>query len=497
MSSEATEQWQRLAPLALVFLIVNGLQKFIRENLYAFAGAGAGFAFIDWLGLRELLFAAVAVLLIATLTGLVYHRRFRFRLEDDAIRLRRGILEHKELRVRFARIQNVELSSPFYLRPFGLVRFSLQTPGAAEKEVELPGISGVLAAQMRDRIAARVDGSESAEAAPGWEHAGSEWMLKKDSLALFRHGLTSNQIWVIAGAAAPFLGVASQRLVDWLSDLAAWQWLAEQIQSGLVLASLLVAGLALTLLLSSGLLAIVRFHGYRLTERDDRLVAVAGLFDRREQTIRPVKITGVMWRQTALGRLLGCWYLVARQASSIGFEMDGDKSSFTIPGLDAEEREVAGRLMAGAEKAPELLPISLRFRRFFWLRLFVLLALVLLAAVMLLGRDHWAVWLIALAMPPMLVLIHLRWRHWGYAIVGQIMWVRQGLLGQRIDAFPLALVQQLSVTESPYLRRHKLASLHLLLPHGEISVPFLDRDVADQLANQALHAAETTRHHRI
>jgi len=49
-----TEQWQRLAPLALVFLLIGAVQKLIRENLFLFAGAGFGAAVFDWIGLREL-----------------------------------------------------------------------------------------------------------------------------------------------------------------------------------------------------------------------------------------------------------------------------------------------------------------------------------------------------------------------------------------------------------------------------------------------------------
>src|SRR5699024_5674927 len=144
--------WQRLAPIALLFLIVNGGVKLVRENFYAFAGAGAGFAFLDRLGLREFLLGGLVLLLGGALIAAVYHRRFRFRIEGDAIRLRRGLIENKDLRVRFARVQNVGLSQPLYFRPFGLVRFTLETPGAQSAEVVLPGIGRELALALRDHI---------------------------------------------------------------------------------------------------------------------------------------------------------------------------------------------------------------------------------------------------------------------------------------------------------------------------------------------------------
>ncbi|MFW5927044.1 MAG: hypothetical protein ACOCSR_03245 [Wenzhouxiangella sp.] len=53
------------------------------------------------------------------------------------------------------------------------------------------------------------------------------------------------------------------------------------------------------------------------------------------------------------------------------------------------------------------------------------------------------------------------------------------------------------VVRTPYLRRHRLASVRLVLPHGQISIPFLPLEVAGELANRAIFSAETAREHRI
>ena len=63
--SLAEKDWYRLSGLALVFIILNGLQKQIRENLFLFAGAGAGAAFTDWLGLREFLLLILLLYAVA------------------------------------------------------------------------------------------------------------------------------------------------------------------------------------------------------------------------------------------------------------------------------------------------------------------------------------------------------------------------------------------------------------------------------------------------
>ncbi len=494
--SLAEKDWYRLSGLALVFIILNGLQKQIRENLFLFAGAGAGAAFTDWLGLREFLLLILLFVLISVLGGMVYHRRFRFRLEADAVRVRRGLFEQKELRIRYARVQNIQLGEPFYFRPFGLVRFSLQTPGAAEKEVELPGIPRDLAWAMRDRISQFHEGPDSSSQTQVAADAVPEWVYRANNAQLFLHGLSSNQVWVLAGL---FLYLGSNLL----------EWVAERFEAAVAQASDAIAwgwwwapGLLLVLLGTlfglSGLLAILRFHDYRLSDLGERLVAVAGLLDRREQTIRRPKLTGVMLRQSAVGRLIGCWSLTAHQTQSgTGLEAT-DKSTFLVPGLRAADLSLSAILLKGATLPEAFAGVSPRFRQFAWSRVLLGLLLVLCVLALLLGRDHWSLLLVALLAAVALPLLHWRFRRWGWALQDdRILWIRRGLLGQRLDAFDLERVQQASITTSPYLRRHALARLNLVLPHGPIRVPFLPQELASSLVNRAIYAAETARLHEV
>lgn len=502
----APDSWQRLSPLALVFLVVSGLQRQIRENLFVFAGAGAGAAFTDWLGLRELALIVLVFVLFSVLGAMIYHRRFRFRLEDDAVRVRRGLIERKEVRVRFARVQNIQLGQPFYFRPFNLVRFSLQTPGAADKEIELPGIDRALAETMRDRISAargEVDAQpeQSAEGAAEQPAERAPALFAPSAGRLFLHGLSSNQVWVIAGVFFYVGGNLLERFGERLEEAAQQALENEPAVELPASAWMLGAGALLTLLLVlfglSGLLALARYWRFRLRERDDRLVALAGLFDRREQTVRRSKITGLQLRRSAVGRALGCWSLVLRQTRSSEEDFGVSRNAFLVPGLRAQDRRLAARLLPGATFPERFQGISARFRLFAWSRLLLALVVGLGGLGLLLGFDHWSLLALALAGVMALPALHLRFVQWGWARQEGVLWVRRGLLGQRIDAFDFEQVQQARVTSSPYLRRHDLVGLELVLPQGSIGLPFLPAATAAELANQALAAAEQARIHRV
>lgn len=493
--------------MALLFLIIGGGAKFARENLYILAGAGAGFAFLDRLGIREFLLGGMALLLGAIVTAMIYHRRFRFRIEGDAIRVRRGLFEKKDLRVRFARVQNVSLSQPVYFRPFGLVRFSIETPGAESTEVELPGISQALALALRDHIA-RYAGQMADQGESQADHAASPDAALEVAVAgqvlhrpstgrIFAHGLVSNQVWLIAGVAAWLSGTLWERMEDWLESVGVSQVVQAILALGWAGAAALVVGLTMALFALSGLLSLIRFHGFVLHDHGDRLLAVSGLLDRREQTIRREKLTGLTLYQTALGRLIGQWYLIGKQATSKEIEVDTRGQRFLVPGMRRRDLGLAGDLMPGVNLPEDLRPISRRFRTLFWTRTSVL---VLTAC----GLAWW--WLpdLRLAIAGVLAvlllilwLIHLSWRRWGWQVVDGVCWVRQGLIGQRLDGFELSAVQQATLVRTPYFRRHGLASVRLVLPHGQVQVPFLTLEDASALINRAVYAAETARRHRV
>src|SRR5690625_7759106 len=77
-------QWQRLAPLALVAAVIAGWINFVRRNIFAFAGAGAGLSYVGSIGTRGLVMSMIGLLLASLLGTVVYYRRFRFRVDRDA-----------------------------------------------------------------------------------------------------------------------------------------------------------------------------------------------------------------------------------------------------------------------------------------------------------------------------------------------------------------------------------------------------------------------------
>lgn len=510
--SEIEASWKALPASAVGALYVNGIQRFVRENLFAFFGAGTGFAISDSLGWREFGLGVGLVLLAGLLVALVYHRRFRYRVDEDSMRVRKGLFEQQELKVRFGRVQNVGFSQPIYLRPLGLVRVTLETPGAAQTEVSLPGIATLEALELRERISGIpavspnqvAEPSESDTNRPG--PAEPSAAFEADAANLFKYGMTSNQIWILFVIfGAPAWNWVESRASEWLDQMVSMGLLDMEMLRGTPLlvalaVIMLIFSFAMLLMVLSGLLAIVRFHGYRLTRETDRFKAGFGLLDAREKTLKSDKLHGVETIQTAIGRVLGQWHVIGHQAGAAALGQTlGDDKRFLIPGIDDDRLAGVVKTLRGEPwGAPDWQKIHPRFRSMLWTRIsLALISLALLLWYLLPGYLAWMSALVPGVNLLILFMVHLHWRRWAYSLDGQRMRIRHGMIGQRVIEFDLERCQQVSVATSPYQRRHGLASLKIRLPHGEQDLPYLPQVVVDRIVNLLLYRVETTDAHAL
>lgn len=483
--------WQRLSPLAVVYLFLRGTLGIVRENLPVLLGAGAGVAFIDAVGLREVALMLGILLTISLLAALLQHRRFRFRIDDDLLLVRKGIFEQSELKVRSAQIQQVLVEAPWHLRLFGLVRFSVDTPGGAATEVELPGIRPDTAEALRLALEAADRVEEDTD-----HHPIRHQTLHQTSTAdLVRHGLANNYAWVALAALMPLLHRLGQGQRDRLRGLDLPPWLNATADHPLLATLAGLAAILLALMLASVIIAVLRFHDFRL-ERDGRNTAplrfrqTSGWASRREQILNGARLQVVEHVQTPIGRLLGRSHLLCRQIGNVQVEQDPKGQLFLIPGLDAD---TSAGLMA--ELWPDRVPATAmervhpHYRRITWLRLTIVSAVLLVIGAGQAGDPRWLLPMLILA-PLFAALAHLRWMAVGFSVHDGWLQIRFGLLGRRTSTFPAANVQRAQVKQNFLQRRRRVADLTLTLATGPITIPCLPEDLAWTLLDDIIERVE-------
>ncbi|HEX4903202.1 MAG TPA: PH domain-containing protein [Acidimicrobiales bacterium] len=130
--------WRMRAGLVLVAVAALALA----------AGAGSG-AWVAGLG-SALAIGLGGGLLVRWWTALVW-RAWQFRIGDDALHLRHGVLVRRESTIPFHRVQHIDLEAGPLERRLGLTSLVLRT-ASASSDSTIPGIDATEAGELRERI---------------------------------------------------------------------------------------------------------------------------------------------------------------------------------------------------------------------------------------------------------------------------------------------------------------------------------------------------------
>jgi membrane protein YdbS with pleckstrin-like domain len=148
---EATvdEEWRRVSPKYVVVEVVGSL-----IGTVVFVGAFlAAYFLLDW---WWALWAAIAIGVISLVTIAFEPRRVRsigYRLRDDDLLFRRGIMFQRQVAVPYGRMQLVDVTRGPVARALGLADLKFVTAAAATA-VSVPGLPIEDAEHLRDELVA-------------------------------------------------------------------------------------------------------------------------------------------------------------------------------------------------------------------------------------------------------------------------------------------------------------------------------------------------------
>lgn len=106
---------------------------------------------LAWLG-RGLVAAALALAAWLQWWPIVSHRHVRWRLDDAALRIRRGVWWRTEIDVPRSRVQHTDVVQGPLERRFGLAKLVVHTAGTVDATVELAGLVLADARAVRNHL---------------------------------------------------------------------------------------------------------------------------------------------------------------------------------------------------------------------------------------------------------------------------------------------------------------------------------------------------------
>ena len=520
MSSE-----RRLHPLSFLFAIGARIKDFALPLLVVLVTAGRS-GIQTWQLWLLLFIVPTAVIAIGrTLT-------FRYRFDEHELVIRSGLISRNERHVPYTRIQNVDGVQTLFHRLLKVMDVKVQTAGGNEPEATMSVLPVAAFEEMRQRVlegrrasegsvAPAVEVTDGAAVAPAPAEA-ARTLLRLSPRELLTYGFVEGRGMVVLAAVFGLyweFGMAD-RMVPWgpfedmvLSDeqrppasrRGVFRELARAAtaRAGYLFESVLLGTLALvTLLVFVRLLsmawAAIRLHGFVLTRDGGDLRTEYGLFTRVAATIPIGRIQTLTLKEGPLHRLVGRMSArVDTAGGEAGQNAPPDRHWLAPIAPRARVPELIREIMPALSlDALDWRPVHPRAFTRQLRESLVVAAIVSMLAANVLGWR--AAILFALFVP--LSVLHARRaaRALGWAITDDLVAFRSGWLWRQVTVAPLARVQTVAFHESPFDRRHRMASVRVDtagagdLSH-RIAIPFLGRDVAFTLWRQLAHEAAVRR----
>ena len=441
---------RRLHPWSWLFVLLAQLKQFI-VPLVALLFFGRG----D----RNELWPLIGVGVLA-LTSLLQYFTYRYRIGSDGISIRSGWLHRSRREIPFARIHNVAVQQTLLHRLFGVAELRLESAGGNKPEAQMRVLrmDDALALEQVIRHRGHAPAADAVQVA-------DDVLLALSPSEVLRLGLISNRGLVVIGAAFAGASQMSPRLIpnlfeSWGEALFGWAGAQHFGPAHYVLAaaSLLLAFVVLLRLLSVAL-ALLQYHGFRLTERDHRLTVERGLLARFRTSAARRRIQAWTLHEGMLHR----WF--KRRSLHVDSAAGDDQQQqralrelAPIATPQACEALIAHLLPESGWDALRWQPLHRRA----WRRLFLPGALFALAATAALTWRFGGWGLLMLLWLPWSAYAARQHAHRaGYALNDRLVAVRGGWWSRHWRFAELDKLQALRLSQTPFDRRHGMATLWL------------------------------------
>lgn len=478
-------EWRRLDRRMLLLQPVDAVKDFLPYILIAlFAGAARNDG--PW-------WSNLAIVIVPILIGVWAWATTTYRVTDEQLMLRRGIISRKTLTARLDRVRSVDVTASPLQRLLGVASVKIGT--GSETPFSLDGLAAAEATALRADLlhvarelpAAGADG-DPAQTPGGVPVEQPEEAIGAFSPAWIRYapfsltGLVT--ILAVVGFAAQFV----DDIGDQVLDSVVGHVLTDYV-TGLTLTMLVVQGAAATLLVmlvASLVTYVLRYWGYGLTRHPRGTLAVTrGLLTTRSTTIEERRLRGVELTRPFLLRLVG-----AARAEALVTGLTDDASSTSTssdllvpPAPQPEVLRIAGEVLRDDSPLQARLrqhgPAARRRRHVRALMTALIGSAVAIGLIVWLEADLWFYAVPALLILTAPLLAEARYGRLGHAFTGDHLVSRVGVFPERTTVVLTSAIIGWNITETIFQRRVGLVTLVATIAAGDDAVAIPDLTLAE------------------
>lgn len=487
---------QRLHAMSWLFGVLTFVRQFIFPLIAAAFFGAQDDGMSSW-------FALVILPMLAAALWKQYF--YRYGLGPQGLVIREGVLFHNVRQIDYARIENIDTERGVLHRLLGVAEVQVETSTGGKPEALIQ----VLSLQAAESLRRQIFASRSSRREQPVETAKEQSLLHLPLGEVIRYGLIDNRGMVVVaglfgllyetGAVKVWSALLRDRIDPRLFDDVVTGGLP--LQATLALGALLLAFALLRLF--SVALALLTLYDFRLTQSGADFRARYGLLTRIGLTMRVPRIQAVRQTESLLHRLF------ARVSVRVDLAGDGGNSEqaeaarskvrwlapvttpahaqqlivLALPDVDFQEPPQWQMLAAGARG--RIFRLSLA-----WWAIGALLAGLFL-------HEAASLFVLAAGVPISWCHAVMYVRHTGWALQRDALMFRSGWLTRRLVIVPRNRVQVAQVGESPFDRRHAMASVSVDTAGsaaGSIRIPYLNFATAAGLARELYVSAAQEPH---
>ena len=489
MTDYSDGDWHRLHPLtpllkggiafvAAIGIVIANLRDFLTDQLLGGNGEqGEAIVWVTEHGYVWLAIAGFIAILLLFVVGFYFSWRMHmFRITEEVVEVRSGILFRTNRKGRLDRIQGINIVRPFLPRIFGAAKLEINVAGQ-DANVQLDYLSSAAADQLRAEILRLASGTQEAPDAPLAPTAGATVIEQR------LNELVAPELDPAAVAAQSVVKIHLGRLIGSLLLSEFTIFLIGIVVAVIVAFSLtgelFVLGVAVPFVIGSGSFYFQRFTKslrYSIAGTPDGVRVGFGLLSTSNETLPPGRIHSVQVTQPLLWRPAGWWQVKVNRASKSSAQGAAGQANTTIlpVGNLVDVENVLALVLPGEDAAQ------------------------LREALVAKGGDSGFV-----NSPRRAALFRwFSWRRNGFALTPGAVLLRKGAIYRELVIVPLARMQSVALSQGPIRRWFRLADLRVHTVAGPITPAVGAVDAADattffgEVADAAIRSSSNDTSHR-
>ncbi|MEP1151785.1 MAG: PH domain-containing protein [Balneola sp.] len=464
---------------------VDRLFTAIRQNFVTFL-------ILIFVGSRQaggdyFVYVLTATIVLTFFSGIGSWYRFRYRVFEGELQIKKGIFIRKNVYMSKDRIQVIDVTEGLIQRIFGLVKVEIKTAGGGTESATINAITFDEAEELKRELRTKIKvDTENAGVLEGEEsHVQEdefldEWRITNKELVIA--AFTSGNFGLIAS----ILGALSGQIDAVITDETI-EYLKEALP-GLNNVTLIVTVVVVILFISwtlSFLGVIFSYSDFSVKKTEKELLIRSGLIERKHITIPFDRIQAIRFVEGLLRQPLGCGMLYVESA---GFEQNvKDRSIVLVPFMSRSNMHDFFDRFLSDFHIPELdvKPPKRSFFRYLRRPNYILLLAIPFA------WYFWEMgWLLLLLLIPATLIGWLRYKDAGLYFDANMIAMQIRNLNRKTVFIRRKRIQVVDESTNPFQVRKALASLSVTAASGakgiEFSITDLDKSDVSTIRNWLL-----------